>query len=416
MSSPPRKVLIVTFSYAPVLNPRAFRWTALAEHFAAGGWHVDVVTAWQPGAPFAETRQGVAIRRVGWRWAQRARGTSAAGVGRSSLLRRLWRRVYWPDFACLWYWPARRMAAELLRDGRHDAVVSVSPAFTAVLAAQGARKAAPQCRWLIDAGDPFSLQMRAAPNNTAIYAPLNRRAERGAFEHADAIAVTTARTAERYAEAFPHAAAKVHVIPPLLSAPQAQRAHSPFPQDGAIRLVYVGRLYRGLREPGFLLELFRGLCALRPQPRHELHLFGETHEFEASLRDLRQRLGGQLVVHGVQSREVTAAAVESAEVLVNIGNETADQLPSKLVEYAASGKPILNLARQDDDVSAAFLRTYPDTLTLLDRGAAPGRAELEALAAFVHDLPRTLPRERSERWIAPYRLPAIAGRYEALLG
>jgi hypothetical protein len=50
MSAAPRRLLLVSFSYEPMLHARAFRWTALAKHFAARGWEVDVLTSWQPGA------------------------------------------------------------------------------------------------------------------------------------------------------------------------------------------------------------------------------------------------------------------------------------------------------------------------------------------------------------------------------
>jgi glycosyltransferase involved in cell wall biosynthesis len=407
-----RKLLIVTYSYAPMLNARAFRWTALAEHLVRASWQVDVVASWQPDAPATEIRNGVQVHRAGWRWAERARKPAAgpSGDGRPSLARRMWRQVYWPDFASSWYWPARAAASELLRDKRHDAMVSVSPAFTAVIAAQSARNAAHRCRWVVDIGDPFSLQEHLPPNNVALYSRLNRRVEARVLRHASSIAVTTQRTAQRYAEAFPHAATKLHVIPPMLSIPEpAHRTRS----DGAIRLVYIGRLYRGLREPDFLLRLFGELCRLQPGARYELHLLGEMREFDALLSDWTARLEGRLVLRGVQPRDVAAAAVAGADVLVNVGNESADQLPSKLVEYAAAGKPILNIARQQD-ASAEFLGGYPDALTLLDAGP-PTAEQIQALAAFVRSLPRALSPEERERWIAPYRLPSIARRYEALL-
>jgi glycosyltransferase involved in cell wall biosynthesis len=289
-------------------------------------------------------------------------------------------------------------------------MVSVSPAFTAVVAAQGARNAAPRCRWVVDIGDPFSLQEHLPPNNVALYSRLNRRVEATALASADAVAVTTGRTARRYADAFPHAATKLHVIPPMLSIPDpAPGARS----DGVVRLVYIGRLYRGLREPDFLLRLFSGLCAVQSGARYELHLLGEMREFDALLNDWAARLEGRLVLHGVQPRDAAAAALAGADVLVNVGNESADQLPSKLVEYAAAGKPILHIARQQD-ASAEFLGGYPDALTLLDAGM-PTPDQVQALAAFVRSLPRALGMEARERWIAPYRLPSIAARYEALL-
>jgi hypothetical protein len=39
------KILVVIHSYAPALNPRSFRWSAIAEHWAARGHTVDVVCA-----------------------------------------------------------------------------------------------------------------------------------------------------------------------------------------------------------------------------------------------------------------------------------------------------------------------------------------------------------------------------------
>ncbi|MCD6042536.1 MAG: hypothetical protein K0R40_2139 [Burkholderiales bacterium] len=412
-----KKVLIVTFSYAPMLNARAFRWTTLAEHLASAGWHVDVVASWQPDAPGAEMRNGVHVRRVGWRWAERARKQAPAGSGDArppSLARRVWRQVYWPDFASSWYWPARSAAAGLLRDRRHDAIVSVSPAFTAVLAAQSARNAGPGCRWIVDIGDPFSLQAHAPPNNLALYGRLNRRIEGKALGEASAVAVTTRRTAQRYAEAFPQAAGKLHVIPPLLSIPDTPAPAAPASHRNAIRLVYIGRLYRGLREPAFLLQLFRDLCALREEVRYELHLLGEMREFDGLLRDWQIRLEGRLVLHGVQPRGAAAAAVAEADMLVNVGNESADQLPSKLVEYAAAGKPILNIARQED-ASVEFLESYPDALTLFDLRSPPAGEQVQALARFVRGLPRALSPEQRARWVAPYRLSAVSAQYEVLL-
>lgn len=425
-----RRVLIISFSYAPMLNARAFRWTALAGHLAESGWEVDVVTSWQPGAA-SEDRAGLRVHRAGWRWAeqlrkrlrQERRQLPAARTGRTSLFARLlqgtrhhvWRHLYWPDASCLWYWPARRVALELVRKRSHDVIISVSPGFTAVMVGQAVLRACPQARWVVDIGDPFSLQVDAAPNNRALYGALNRRAERRALRRAELITVTTPQTSARYAQAFPETASKLQVIPPLLSIPPAEPGAPLFAQDGTIRLVYVGTLYRGLREPQFLLELYKGLSGRRPGVRYELHLYGDTHEFASLLDEWRQRLPGTLHVHGMVARETIARAVEAADLLVNIGNSSSDQLPSKVVEYAASGKPILNLARSPDDSSAFFLESYPDKLTLFDSGKEPSARELELLESFTAHLPRKLAAERVASWLAPYRLPRVAARYEELL-
>lgn len=438
MRSPerPGRILIITFAYAPMVSARAFRWTALAEDFAASGWQVDVVTCWMPGAAESEVRGGVRIHRAGWRRVERlrrmvrdtrgqepqpaagSREAPAPGIAArllQFLREHLWRRLYWPDTSCLWYWPARRAAIALVRAYRHDAIVSVSPTFSAVLVGRAAHRAYPKSRWILDFGDPFSLQEEAPPNNTALYGSLNRRVERDALSRADAISVTTPETAARYAAAFPESARKLHVIPPLLSIPEAGAETPLFAQDGVVRFVYVGTLYRGLREPQFMLDLFELLCARGPGVRRELHLFGDAHAFAELLAERQRSLGAALRVHGTVPRETVARAVRGADVLVNIGNATRDQIPSKVVEYAASGKPILNIARSTHDSSTEFLRDYPATLTILDRGEKPTDAQLEALIAFLGGPPRRVTSAEIDAWLAPYRIARIGASYRELL-
>lgn len=429
-SSPARRLLIISFAYAPMLSARAFRWTALAEYFAARGWEVDVVSSWAPGAEASEQRNGVRVHRPSWRWSERLRG-ELGNAGRSQsgqrterpvmasrllqfLRARVWRKLYWPDTSCFWFFPARRCAVALVRERRHDAMVSVSPTFTGMLVGRAARAARPQVRWLLDYGDPFSLQEDAPPNNTALYGALNHRVEKDVLGRSDAISVTTQATAERYAAAFPGIRARLHVIPPLLSAP-GEVGPPMFAQDGTERFVYVGTLYRGLREPAFLLDLFEALCARSPAPRRELHLFGDTLAFADLLAERRARLGQSLRIHGMVPRAVAARAMRDADVLVNIGNGTRDQLPSKLVEYAAEGKPILNIARAPADSSAAFLRDYPAALTICEEGGVPAPGQMEALAGFLASAPRALPPEAVQAWTAPYRIERIGERYAELL-
>ena len=422
----PRRMLVISFSYAPMLHARAFRWTALTRHFASRGWEVDVLTSWQPGAQ--ESVAGtLRIHRAGWRWAeklrnllQRRRGqtaaSSAASPGTGSRILHairslLWQPFYWPDSSCFWYWPAKAAALRLVRERAHDVVVSVTPTFTGVLVGAALHRAHPRVRWVLDVGDPFSLQLHAAFNNAWLYGALNRRVERRTFALADAISVTTPQTAARYAEAFPESAGKIAVIPPLFSVPDDRVA--PASHD-AMRFVYVGTLYKDLREPGFLLEIFDALRRSSPERKLELHLYGDTHQFAALLDLWRARLGDALRVHGSVPRGEVAAAIEGASVLVNIGNRSDDQLPSKLVEYVASGKPIVSIASGEGDLSAAFLRGYPDKLLLRDSGIAPSAEQLAGLQRFCAGLPRRVAAHEVEALIEPYTLPRIAAAYEAL--
>ena len=416
------RILILSFSYPPIANARALRWGALAREWARQGHEVAVVSAWLPGAPEVERIDGVAVHRAGLRLGELLRArlaarrtsavASAGGKPASSLLHRVWRSIYWPDTSCLWFVPALGRARSLMREMRPDAVVSVSPMFTAVMV--GLRLLAgshPSPRWLIDLGDPFSFAEEAPPNNFRLYRRLNQRMERAAFRRADAVAVTTEETRARYTALFGASAGKIEVIPPLIPIDCEPKQEAP---TDAICLVYVGTLYRSIRGPDFLLALFRRLLERPIGPRLQLHVYGDVQDCRPSFERHAELLGRKLFVHGAVPRPRALDALQEASVLVNIGNRTAYQLPSKLVEYAALGKPILNIAAVPGDSSARFLARYPRHLSLQESDE-PSEEQLSRCERFLQDAADRRLAPVPADWVAPYRLPGISARYLALL-
>jgi glycosyltransferase involved in cell wall biosynthesis len=418
------RILIVTYSYPPVVNARALRWSALAEDWAQRGHEVLVIAAWQPGTSAVERENGVTVHRTAWRWTQRLRAGIASartapvqgGGSRGRwhpFLHRIWRSVYWPDTSCLWLPAALSAARKAVGDMRPEAVVSVSPTFSAVVA--GMRlvgKLQPRPRWLVDLGDPFSFADDAPPNNFRLYGALNYAVERAAFRRADAIAVTTPETRDRYAELFAESATKLQVIPPLVAiAPGPNRE----PRGDRLALVYVGTLYQGIRNPRFMVALLRRLLE-RPVGRGlELHVYGDVQDCRAAFERNADLLGHRLFVHGAVARQSALEAMRDAGVLVNIGNRTSYQLPSKLVEYAALGKPILNFAGAVQDSSARFLASYPRHLSLDARNDVPTGEQVSACEEFLENVRQKRLPEVPSGWVAPYRVAAISQRYLELL-
>lgn len=430
------RLLILTFSYAPRPNPRAIRWTALAEEFARHGNDVAVITGWQPGELSEETLNGVRIFRVGSHFVEplrqylakgRSRGAQttahastldkSAGIAARVLgwvNRALWSKLWWPDSTCVWYGPAVRKARELLRSAPFNTVISVSPTFTAVLAGYRTFTNAPaSCNWILDLGDPFSFMEQAPPNNFRLYCKLNRWFERRAFNRAGAISVTNEATRVLYAQLYPESASKITVIPPLLATqplPDPPENYAPHLRDKCIRLVFVGTLYGGIRRPDFLLQLFERADI----PGAELHFFGNIHECRDSIAKYSVR-NKNIVVHGTVSREAALQAIKNADVLVNLGNDTPFQLPSKLVEYAATGKRIISISRLASDSSIAFLEEYPNTLCISDQGRAPTADQIREFVSFCENQNRgTVDEDVLKAFMRPFTLPVIAAHYNAL--
>jgi len=436
------RLLVVSYWYTPAVSPRAFRWTALAEHWAAQGHHVDVVAAWAPGFRRDEVLNGVHVHRVGSNvrasargWLRRRRRTDGApsvdtrtsaaraSVGDRPLPARLvrwvydhtWKKVYWPDDAGPWFFAARKEALRLASSGEYDAVVSVSHPFTCHLVGEAVHRRFPDLRWVMDVGDPFSFLERTPTNNHALYRSLNYRVERRVFRDAHAVAVTTEPTRRIYGELFPESGGKVRVVPPLLPELDRVPAFPPvFAEDDRIRLVFSGNLYRTIREPGFLLRIFAALRETPVGDRVQLHFFGNVRDCWSSFEPYREWIDRSIFLHGTVHREHALRAMRESAALVNLGNDTLYQLPSKVLEYVALAKPVLNLVTSERDSSAAFFRSYPAALTLVDRGSGPSVDEVERVVRLVQrtEAPDAA---RLSGWLDEYRLGAVAAGYEALL-
>lgn len=429
------KVLVVSHEYTPSHTPRAFRWTAVAEALAARGHQVDVVCRAIAGTPRREERGGVAVHRVGAGAVGALRGRlrravpaggaasassavrapSGAGAAVRWVYDRTWKQVYWPDFACGWYLPAARLAGALLERGGYDRLVTVSHPFTGHLVGSRLKARHPSLPWVMDVGDPFAFIEGTPTNNARLYGRLNYRVERGLLRSASAVSVTTEGTRQRYAEVFPESADRLVVIPPLLSLPHAPPEGARFldVRPGRLPLVFVGALHPRLRTPERLLHLFRALLQTPVGPRLELHFVGPLNGCDAAFAPHADLMGERVFLHGPVSRADAFAAMRQAAALVNLGNRSGYQLPSKVVEYAATGQPVLNLPGAPDDVSVEFFAGYPAALQL--GSAGPDGPETVARVAGFLERGERADAEAVERCLTPYRTDAIVGAYERVL-
>ena len=387
------RLLIISYSYAPAVTPRALRWHVVAKELRARGHQVDVLTA----GPDTTTTQldgitvytvpergfGAFVRRFFHRATHTVTTTDVATAapagaqGNGGLLKfafrlvravhkRTWQKLYWPDSTHAWIRPATQKALSLIAAQQYDRLISVSLPFSAHVVAAQVKNSQPGLFWLMDMGDPFSLEHAMPLNHQHLWQAKNFATEQRYLQQAAAISVTTDLTKKAYSDAFgAFVGDKVRVIPPLYTARQQPRP-TPFTTGNKLRLVYTGSLHKAIRRPNELLALFAKLLDTQLSKRLELHIVGPENDASSDfLPYQRLEQSGKLYRHGPVPHQQAQAFQQHADVLVNIGNATPYQLPSKVVDYLASGKPILNLAQHPDDSAAAFFADYPRALTLL---------------------------------------------------
>jgi glycosyltransferase involved in cell wall biosynthesis len=382
----PLRLLIVSFSFTPRVVPTALRWTAISEWLAANGHEVDVVTRPMPGRPAIERRPNLCIYRVGSAGlsslrkrfrddpSASLRNPEAASTGNEGWFgravrrsvqfayRKIWTRFYWPDSEMLGILAVRRAVRRLVRRRGYDAVISVSLPFSTHLSVLGIAGRGRGTVWLQDLSDPFSFTEDTPLNNTALYRRLNYFAERRTFGAANGITVHNASQATIYGELFPEARGRISTSDFVVSleggaAPQQVRRVDPV-------LVYAGSLFASIRSPRRLLRLFAALLHRPGMERAQLHFYGEVGDCAGFFDQYRELIGERILLHGTQPREAVYRQIRRSDVLVNIGNTTQYRIPSKLLEYMLTGKPVLNLVLTDDDAAVRYMEDYPAVLHL----------------------------------------------------
>lgn len=341
------KILIINYYFEPFVGAHAYRWSQIAKVWAAEGHEVNVI-AGRVNDIRHEVRDGVAVERIGFVRRQAAvhspsTGTSgrvsAARLTAITLLKKVNRFFFWPDG--LWHWlPFLLVSLFKHRHERYDLVVSYSPTFTAHVGGLIYKKLTKSNgRWIADYGDPFSVSVSMPPNNFKIYKWLNFYFERKVLGSVDKAVFTNTRTLREYLDFFgSESCARASVIPHAVEVGAFYR-HMDSVVEQPFNLVYVGAFHRGIREPSLMVEFFN---ALRERLNIVVNVYGPLNGVPQSEVDL-----GCVRYHGVVSREQAIELVRGADILINIENSNCVMTPSKVVEYVATGLPIINFYEID---------------------------------------------------------------------
>ena len=232
-----------------------------------------------------------------------------------------------------------------------DVICAVCAPYRAAFALETAQVQAKKAIWQLD---PYA-------SNRDYQAPGGYPRELELLNHLAAAFITRQAVGD-YAPGAPLAAAaeKVHVLDfPSLVPPAAVPNHA---ADSKKRCVFCGSLYPGLREPGFALELFR---ALGLASGWTLTMAGGGWQyFAADAAQTKAVLGEQFEQPGPVPAETARTMQAQADVLLNLGNAVDNQLPSKLFDYFAAGKPVLHLCVIENDPALPYLARYPLALVL----------------------------------------------------
>ncbi len=147
-----------------------------------------------------------------------------------------------------------------------------------------------------------------------------------------------------------------------------------------LNLLFCGTLDDAFRSPAYFLQACVPLFEQMPNLR--LYFLG-TLASETLTRYVA-RYPQHIIAHPVVESDVASKTIAAADMLLNIGNSITNMMPSKIFDYFATGKPIVNVQKIANCPARPYFEQYPMQLTINEAAAPAALAQTptEALAGF----------------------------------
>ncbi len=144
-------------------------------------------------------------------------------------------------------------------------------------------------------------------------------------------------------------------------------------------ILFGGWFYKDIRNPIKMLPILGQILSKNKDVIFTLYCRG----CEDAVNKFVEKYPLNVDIKGIISHDEFEKYAEGANILLNLGNTIINQLPSKVFEYIASGKPIINFYFDERDTSLYYLKKYPLAFNLNLNNYT--QSDVEGLAQFISE-------------------------------
>ena len=331
------KILVVSGFFYPQNTPRAFRTTELAKMLVKLGHDVTVYIP-KGGGDYSDLLHKTPMRICTYdAFIERRRYTGISIVDRI-IFRVLNQFFNYPDGKNI-----KPIMEALEREKGYDLLITIAMPHSVhwamgKLYSRGVKAAK---HWIADCGDPFMLTETASFRPPFYLKSLETRWCR----LCDYISVPTEHS---YGGYYPEFRDKIRVIPQGFDFSEIKRKE--YKWNPVPTFAYSGSTIPVRRD---LRPIFDVL--IKKNVDFKLHVFTSQKDMYASYKE---KLGERLLLHDYVPRLELLETLSGMDFLLNLDNGITVQTPSKLIDYALTGRPILSLnsCNIDEALLESFLR------------------------------------------------------------
>lgn len=337
------KILVVSRSFYPEISPRAFRTTELVKELARQGNDVTLYTIKDDKLhPEFERQYKVTIKNLGtlrYRlFFVKTKNQVLSLVGR--IMNRVLLMLFeYPDIELY-----RMVVRSLKNEKAYDLLISVAvpfPVHWGVAKSVSLNKSLAKT-WVADCGDPYMGNTNDSFRKLFYFSYV----EKWFCRIADYITIPKIEMKATY---YPEFHEKIREIPQGFDFGEIKLKERNM-VAGSPSFAFAGSFIKVVRDPAALLEFLSRL-------NQDFRFVVYTRDVEY-LVPYKPKLGNKLVIKDYIPRLDLIAELSQMDFLINIAYDPVKQSPSKLIDYALTGRPILSLASNevDEAVFKSFLK------------------------------------------------------------
>ena len=327
-----KKILIISASFYPEISPRSFRTTELAKELSKKGHDVTVLVPLN-GNDYSsfEKEHALRIKDLG---SPKWKGIELKGGRIEFFLRRAIRRLLlqlfeWPDIELMF-----KVSRILKAENGYDLLISIAVPYSihwGVAQARRVDRRIAEC-WAADCGDPYMGDTTDSFRKLFYF----RYLEKWFCRKADFITVPFEGARSAY---YPEFQDKIRIIPQGFQLENMNLPEYKKTCDYPV-FAYAGAFIPGKRDPDPLLN-FLSTCDRKFK-------FVVYTLQEGMLLNAKKSLKEKLEIRGIIPRDELLTILSGMDFLINFDNNTQTQLPSKLIDYSITGRPVLNISTEAD--------------------------------------------------------------------
>ena len=332
----PLKIVIVTQTIYPALDPRSHRSTQLALGLADAGHDVTIYAL----LGNYDYKKYVENRKIKFK----NLGKSKLGLADSdgnlkfTIFNRGMKKLFWkvflyPDIEMI---PMIRHA--LKKEKNTDILISIAVPYINHFAIASLKKTNAKC-WISDCGDPFTKSpFHKMPRYFEYF-------EKKWSRKTDYIVVPVEEAKDGYFQEFRD---KIKVIPQGFNFDDIKLAD--YQKNNIPTFAYSGVVYKDLRDPSKFLDYLHTL-----DKPFKLIVYSKGGGVFAQYSHL---LGDKIEIRDYVERDKLIYELSKVDFLINIKNKSGVQQPSKLIDYASTKRPIMTISSDFEDSEKSVFNEF----------------------------------------------------------